>query len=196
MKPAQVLAIAFLFVPIFICPSARGEDGRTETAQLRAIQVKLYGEDIYVRIWQDAFQKIMDLRKQFSGKTKRPPRVTAEVFTATFTAPEGEVVMAATATPKADCESYTNVGLSPSLIACPLRVALVQGSTFKIIYESDSFPFSIGVTDSGELNNEDKQNYTTIIFDPAKKTLRTELVEGGVHKLQPDSSDSSIQLTY
>jgi hypothetical protein len=193
---ALTLAVACSTISIFVFRSARGEDQNIESAQIRSIVVKLSSEDVYARIWQDAFHQMIDLRRRLAERTKRPPILTTEVFTATFDAPEGQIVMAATATPKVDCESYSKVSLSPSLMTCPLRVALVQGKDFRVVYETKSFPFSIGVTESGEINSEDKQNYTTVTFDPVNKTLTTMLIEGGARKREGDSSETVIHLNY
>jgi hypothetical protein len=111
-------------------------------------------------------------------------------------------VMAATGTPENDCESYTNVGLLPTLMTCPLRVPLVQDGRVKaIVYEDDSFPFAISVNDKGEFNNEDKENRTNVVFDPSKKIIATQLIEAGTlvgaaQALEANPNDVVMRLKY
>jgi hypothetical protein len=90
MKRALALAFAFSIISIFEFQPARGEVQKTESALLRSVVVSLYDGDVRVRMWRDAFQQMIDLRRRLSERTRRPPILPTEVFTATFDAPEGQ----------------------------------------------------------------------------------------------------------
>lgn len=131
------------------------------SAALKAVTVDLRGDsssNIYRAIWHDVFDQELAIRQKFSEKTNRPIISTTNVFAANFDVPKGKIIVSATDEPGNGCQSYTNIGLSPSLMSCPMRVAFVQPNEIKIIYSSKSFPFSIGVTDEGQFDNENPAN--------------------------------------
>ncbi len=123
---------------------------------------------------------------------------TTNVFAANFDVPQGKIIVSATDAPGYDCQSYTNIGLSPSLMTCPMRVALVEPNEIKIIYSSKSFPFSIGVNEEGQFDNENPENRTLMTLDPVNKILRTHLSQSGPHieGFNPDADNTAIRLDY
>lgn len=175
---------------------------KPETARLTAITVDLRGESpaskVYRAIWRDAFDQELAVREKLSKVTKRPPIFTADVFAASFTIAKGKIIVSATNTPTISCQSYTNLGLSPSLMTCPMRVALVQTDETKIIYRTDAFAFSIGVSDKGTFDNENPESRTSVTFDPVNKVLQTHLVEAGPHVegFKSGADDTQIRLEY
>jgi hypothetical protein len=174
------------------------------TATLNAVTVSLTGEpgsNIYRTIWRDLFDRELVLRQTLSERTRRPPILTTDVFAAAFDVTDGKIVVSATDTGDG-CLSYTNLGLPPSLMTCPMRVALVRNREPKIIYSSDSFPFSIGVTSDGKFDSTNPQDRPAVTLDPATKILSTRLFEGGqpagphIEGFNPRADDSLIHLEY
>ena len=166
-----------------------------QTERLHAVTVKLYDEESpLAKIWHDVFEKEISMRNAMSKKTGRPAIPTTTVFAASFKDPGGSVIiMAAMATPEKDCTSYTNIGLSPVLMSCPLRVALVKNDAdIKVVYSNDSFPFVMEVNEEGEFKDESKANNTQVFFNYANKTLTTKLVENGI--AQKDTRDNTVIL--
>ncbi len=181
MTRRALVPIGSALCAMFMSIPAEAENSNPQTAWLSAVSVKLDEDNIYSRVWRDAFDKILARRKVLSEKLGRPPILTTDVFAVTFksTNGQGDIVMSATATLDKDCESYANVGLSPSLMTCPLRIVLVQSDRLKLLYQEDSFAFAIGVDDKGVFDNEDKDNHTEVVFDPEEKTISVALTAKG-----------------
>lgn len=171
------------------------------SAVLKAVTVDLGGDsgsNVYRAIWHDVFDQELAIRQKFSEKTNRPVISTTNVFAANFDVPQGKIVVSATDVPGNGCQSYTNIGLSPSLMTCPMRIALVQSKEIKIIYSSKSFPFSIGVNKEGEFDNENPASRTSVTLDPVKKILRTYLSQAGPHieGFALNADNTTIRLEY
>jgi hypothetical protein len=208
MRPQALFGLIAAPLAVFSALSVFAQDkstaiqpGQPETAQLSAITVDMNGGPdsyVYDTIWKDVFAQELALREAISKKTGRPAISTTDVFKATFGLPDATIVLSATATPQVDCSSYTNVGLPPSLMTCPMRVALVHGKDVNVIYSSNSFPFAISVNESGSFDPNDSNNKTLVIFDPTSKTIRTQLFQNGSHieEFKPDSDDTTITLKY
>jgi len=203
LKVPLVLSLMMLLAGLPLC--ARAQDAPIIQA-LKASSVSLRGDLINLKsspnilraIWQDQFARIYDERQILSKKAGNPPIDTTTVFSAFFESPKGLFVLSATATPEVDCQSFTGLGLSPNLLACPMRVALVSGGKITLIYEDSHFAFSTSVNDQGEFNNEDKANQTAIEFNFADKVIQTKLFFG-THKPEVNaepSDDTTIKLTY
>jgi hypothetical protein len=174
---------------------------KPQTAQLSAITVNLKGDspdsEMYQSIWQDVFKQELETRIKLSAITNRPPLYTTQLFVAAFNVPQGSIVLSSTDTPEVGCRTYTAVGLSPSLMTCPVRVALLQNKEARVIYSSPAYTFSFSVNADGEFDNDSAEVRTFVTLDPSSKSLYTHAEDASqLLSVAPTANDSTIQLKY
>jgi len=75
-----------------------------------------------------------------------------------------------------DCTSGNplSIGPSPNIETCPMRVALLDGSSLTVVYKADNWCYVQAMADSldkVEFNNSNDLVFTLVTFNPAMKIL-------------------------
>ena len=110
-------------------------------------------------------------------ETHRPPLLSKLIYAAAFQTPKGRIIVSATSTINSDCQSYERVGLSSEIDTCPMKIALINGDGYKIIYSTDKYPFAV-TTDANGAPIAGANENTLLTYNVDSKQLTTSLSSG------------------